>query len=71
MVVPSSVLDTGKMSLEIEVQVLIADPPGLEFSCVCPERISWSLAYHLKVGGGFPPVAMHSISKSSPAEAMM
>ena len=70
-VVPSSDFDTGKMSLDMEVQVLMADPPGREFSWVCPERISWSLAYHLKVGGGFPPVAMHSISKSSPAEAMM
>ena len=69
-VAPSSALETGNISLEIEVHVL-AFFPGLEFSWVCPDLISMSSAYHRRVGEGFPPVAMHSISKSSPAEAMM
>ena len=71
MVVPSSDFETGRTNREIDVHVLTVFPEGLEFSWVCPERISRSSMYHLRVGGGFPPVAMHSISKSSPAEAVM
>ena len=71
MVAPSSDFETGSTSLEMEVHVLTLLPPGLEFSWVWPVRISTSSANHLSVGGGLPPVAMHSISRSSPAEAMM
>lgn len=70
MMAPSSALDTGNISREMEVHVL-AFFPGLVFSWVCPDLISWSSAYQRSVGGGLPPVAIHSISRSSPAEAMM
>ena len=73
---PLSALLTGRTSLEMEVQVRILGPiplapeaGGRVSSWVCPEWISWSPVNHLSLAGGLPPVAMHSNSKSSPAEA--
>ena len=78
-VAPLSDLLTGNINLDIDVQVraLLWDmmlfssfnKEGLESSCVWPVWISWSPMYHFIFAGGFPPVVIHSSSKSSPADA--
>ena len=78
-VAPLSDLLTGNNNLEMDVQVRVlwageltyplGNVDGLMSSWVCPVWISWFPAYQLNFAGGFPPVVIHSSSKSSPAEA--
>ena len=68
-----SALLTGRVNLEIEVQVRALDSSTmsavvlpLEFSWRWPVWISCSPRNHLSLAGGLAPIVMHSSSRSSP-----
>ena len=67
---PLSVLETGSVSLDTEIQVRASLLPLL-FSWLWPVSISWSPANHRAFDGGLPPWTTHSSSMSSPAEAVV